>query len=177
MEVKEDTPKCQVDAIITEIFNYLFFSGLHNLNAVTTQCDRCAVREIFSYTYCYAFACISFPHWKRFHYSILFITEAIISTRAFMIPTHFCPSTISSSSAPDRVKKSKFYHLNVNCSLIIFLLFLSGGSVVANRLSEIAHFSVLILEAGGEENFISDVPLTPSVTILTSEFFSFRNPR
>lgn len=44
--------------------------------------------------------------------------------------------------------------------------------MVANRLSEISHFSVLILEAGGEENFISDVPLTPSVTQLTSEFLS-----
>ena len=57
-----------------------------------------------------------------------------------------------------------------------FLLSLSGGSVVANRLSEISHFSVLILEAGGEENFISDVPLTPSVTQLTSEFFFLRIP-
>lgn len=44
----------------------------------------------------------------------------------------------------------------------------SGGSVVSNRLTEIAGFTVLLLEAGGEENFISDVPLTPSVTQLTS---------
>lgn len=40
--------------------------------------------------------------------------------------------------------------------------------MVANRLSEIPGFSVLLLEAGGEENFLSDVPLTPSVTTLTS---------
>lgn len=44
----------------------------------------------------------------------------------------------------------------------------SGGSVVANRLSEIPEFNVLLLEAGEEENFISDVPLTPSATLLTS---------
>lgn len=44
----------------------------------------------------------------------------------------------------------------------------SGGSVVANRLTEIDGFTVLLLEAGGEENFISDVPLTPSATQLTS---------
>lgn len=43
--------------------------------------------------------------------------------------------------------------------------------MVANRLSEISDFSVLILEAGEEENFLSDVPLTPSVTQLTSIFF------
>lgn len=40
--------------------------------------------------------------------------------------------------------------------------------MVASRLSEIPEFKVLLLEAGGEENFISDVPLTPSVTTLTS---------
>lgn len=47
----------------------------------------------------------------------------------------------------------------------------SGGSVVANRLTEINGFSVLLLEAGVEENFISDVPLTPSATQLTSKRF------
>lgn len=47
--------------------------------------------------------------------------------------------------------------------------FTLGGSVVANRLSELSQFTVLLLEAGDEENFISDVPLTPSVATLTSE--------
>lgn len=45
----------------------------------------------------------------------------------------------------------------------------SGGSVLANRLSEIPDYNVLLLEAGEEENIISDVPLTPSVALLTSE--------
>lgn len=40
---------------------------------------------------------------------------------------------------------------------------------MANRLSETPEFNVLLLEAGGEENFISDVPLTPSITTLTSK--------
>lgn len=47
----------------------------------------------------------------------------------------------------------------------------SGGSVVANRLTEIGGFTVLLLEAGGEENAISDLPLTPSVTQLTSNYY------
>lgn len=46
----------------------------------------------------------------------------------------------------------------------------SGGSVVANRLTEINGYTVLLLEAGGEENFISDVPLTPAATQLTSKY-------
>lgn len=46
----------------------------------------------------------------------------------------------------------------------------SGGSVVANRLSENPNWNILLLEAGAEENFVSDVPLTPSITQLTSTY-------
>ena len=35
----------------------------------------------------------------------------------------------------------------------------SAGSVVANRLTEIPDYSVLLLEAGGDETEISDVPV------------------
>lgn len=45
----------------------------------------------------------------------------------------------------------------------------SGGSVVANRLTEISEWSVLLLEAGNEEIFLTDIPLLVSY-IMTTDF-------
>lgn len=44
---------------------------------------------------------------------------------------------------------------------------------MANRLSENLDWKVLLLEVGDEESdFLTDVPLTAAVTVLTSNFFS-----
>lgn len=49
----------------------------------------------------------------------------------------------------------------------------SGGSVVANRLSEEEDWSVLLLEAGEEENLLTDVPLTAALNQITSEYYEY----
>lgn len=44
----------------------------------------------------------------------------------------------------------------------------SGGSVVANRLTEERNWEVLLLEAGKDETFLSDVPLTAALNQITA---------
>lgn len=46
----------------------------------------------------------------------------------------------------------------------------SGGSVMANRLSDVTGWTVLLLEAGGEEiHMLTDVPLSAAALTLTGK--------
>ncbi|XP_044272488.1 glucose dehydrogenase [FAD, quinone] [Tribolium madens] len=53
----------------------------------------------------------------------------------------------------------------------------SGGCVVANRLSENPNWSVLLLEAGDDENFLTDVPLIASLQTITSYNWGYKSER
>ncbi|CAM1317733.1 Uncharacterised protein at_DN1121 [Pycnogonum litorale] len=50
----------------------------------------------------------------------------------------------------------------------------STGSVIASRLTENPHVSVLLLEAGGEENFITEIPGISSFMGFTPKDWSFK---
>lgn len=50
----------------------------------------------------------------------------------------------------------------------------SGGSVVANRLTENPDWDVLLIEAGGDETFLSDVPLLAGFNQVTSLNWGYR---
>lgn len=50
----------------------------------------------------------------------------------------------------------------------------SGGSVLANRLSERSDWTVLLLEAGVEENALTDIPLTAATAFVTRYNWGYR---
>ena len=51
----------------------------------------------------------------------------------------------------------------------------SAGAVVASRLSEVSNWTVLLLEAGGDETEISDVPLLSGYMQLTDMDWKYQN--
>ncbi|XP_058451235.1 glucose dehydrogenase [FAD, quinone] [Malaya genurostris] len=50
----------------------------------------------------------------------------------------------------------------------------SAGSVIANRLSEVKGWNVLLLEAGKDENMLTDVPLTAGLTTVTGYNWGYK---
>lgn len=53
----------------------------------------------------------------------------------------------------------------------------SGGSVVANRLTENPKWSVLLIEAGDEEDFFSDIPLLAPLQSSTGHSWKFKSEK
>lgn len=50
----------------------------------------------------------------------------------------------------------------------------SGGSVLANRLSEIPEWKILLLEAGKEEMFLTDIPLLAPLMHITDYNWGYK---
>lgn len=52
----------------------------------------------------------------------------------------------------------------------------SGGSVLANRLTENPNWTVLLLEAGGDESFLTDIPLMAAIWHITDYNWGYKSP-
>lgn len=57
----------------------------------------------------------------------------------------------------------------------VSFLFFFSGAVVANRLSEMENWNVLLLEAGGDETEISDVPLMAAYLQLSALDWKYKS--
>lgn len=92
------------------------------------------------------------------NYLVATIFLAIVSSVCAQINFDFIQSGISDTSTFD--EKYDFIVIGAG----------SGGCAMANRLSENPSWNVLLLEVGDEEtDFLTDVPLTAAVTVLTRE--------
>lgn len=68
-----------------------------------------------------------------------------------------------------------FPNIHKFLSNIIYFFAGSGGSVVANRLTENPDWSVLLLEAGKDESIITDVPLIASLQSVTAYNWGYKS--
>lgn len=81
-----------------------------------------------------------------------------------------CESSADGQWTDEAVNLSEFSDLYLDKYDFVIVGAGTGGCVVANRLSEVGNWMVLLLEAGDEEiSVLTDVPLTAAAISLTSE--------
>lgn len=87
-----------------------------------------------------------------------------------LLPIQFFSNNIQEKFVPDTSKfREKYDFIIVGAG--------SGGCVVANRLTENKNWNVLLIEAGGDESFFTDIPLLQAGLGVTQYNWGYRAQR
>ncbi|XP_037032455.1 glucose dehydrogenase [FAD, quinone]-like [Bradysia coprophila] len=98
-------------------------------------------------------------------------TVAIIRFTLWLLVNRLVDSSVGNLQIPSDYPKIKKFRLEYD---FIVIGAGSGGSVMANRLSERKDWNVLLLEAGSPESFLTDVPLTSALTHITAYNWGYK---
>uniref|UniRef100_A0AAG5CZR1 Glucose-methanol-choline oxidoreductase N-terminal domain-containing protein n=1 Tax=Anopheles atroparvus TaxID=41427 RepID=A0AAG5CZR1_ANOAO len=101
----------------------------------------------------------------------LYTCPAVMGSDSTFFQTLFDETSALFNNASDRISDTNVYRKEYD---FIIIGAGSGGSVMANRLTELREWNVLLLEAGKEGNMLTEVPLTAGLTSITGYNWGYK---
>ncbi|XP_058120244.1 glucose dehydrogenase [FAD, quinone]-like [Anopheles ziemanni] len=102
---------------------------------------------------------------------ILYYCPKIEASESTFFQTLFDETSALFNNASDRIPDTNIFRKEYD---FIVIGAGSGGSVMANRLTELREWNVLLLEAGKEGNMLTEVPLTAGLTTITGYNWGYK---